>query len=52
MPIFGLRIPARIGVMTWSRRVSRDAREARWLAREAYLDSRDDPDALESFAAR
>ena len=49
MPIFGLRIPARIGVMTRSPRLSRDAREARWLAREAYLDSLD---AFERFAAQ
>ena len=33
------------------RRVSRDAREARWLAPKAYFDSLDDLDALESFAA-
>jgi hypothetical protein len=51
MPIFGLRIPERIGVMTWSRRVSRDAREALWLALDAYLDSLDELDAFESFAA-
>src|SRR5262249_7012628 len=30
--------PARFGVMAWSRRVSRDAREARWLAPKAYRD--------------
>jgi hypothetical protein len=45
MPICGFADPGEVRVMISSRKVSRNAREARWLAPQAYLDSLDDLNA-------